>query len=99
MFDYEKYSLFDEHTEISPNERVGEYIMLGMRLCSGVSKNKFALLFHMDLDAMYKEKIEPFIESGHIVKTSAGYAFSPEGMFVSNYILAKIIDFDQNIKL
>ena len=93
IFDYEKYNLFDEHTEIKPNERIGEYIMLGLRLKSGIDVNKFAKLFHMDFDAAYYDKIAPFIKSGHIVKTGAGYAFSPDGMFVSNYILARILDF------
>ena len=93
MFDFEKYSLFAEHTEIKPNERIGEYIMLGFRLKSGIDKNKFALLFYMDFDRMYYEKIAPFINSGHIVQTSNGYAFSPEGMLVSNYILSRILDF------
>jgi oxygen-independent coproporphyrinogen-3 oxidase len=94
IFDLDKYNLFDEHTEIKPNERIGEYIMLGFRLNSGIDKNRFAKLFYMDFDSMYYEKIAPFIESGHIVRTNAGYAFSPEGMFVSNYILSRIVDFE-----
>jgi oxygen-independent coproporphyrinogen-3 oxidase len=91
IFDFEKYNLFDEHTEIKPNERIGEYIMMGFRLKAGIDKNKFAQLFYQDFDRMYYEKIEPFIKSGHIVKTSAGYAFSPEGMLVENYILGRIL--------
>jgi oxygen-independent coproporphyrinogen-3 oxidase len=94
IFDLEKYSLFDEHAEIKPNERLGEYVMLGFRLSSGIDKSSFAKLFGMDFEAMYLKKIAPFIESGHIVKTDAGYAFSAEGMFVSNHILAKIVDFE-----
>jgi len=93
IFDYEKYNLLDEHTEIKPNERLGEYIMLGFRLKSGIDKNKFAKLFCMDFDNLYYHKIAPFVNSGHIVKTDAGYAFSTEGMFVSNHILGKIVDF------
>ena len=93
VFDFEKYNLFDEHTEIKPNERIGEYIMLGLRLKSGIDVNNFAKIFHMDFDAAYYNKLAPFINSGHIIKTNGGYAFSPEGMFVSNYILGKIIDF------
>ena len=93
IFDYEKYNLLDEHTEIKPNERLGEYIMLGFRLKSGIDKNKFAKLFCMDFDNLYYHKIAPFLNSGHIVKTDAGYAFSTEGMFVSNHILGKIVDF------
>ena len=93
IFDLDKYSLFDEHAEIRPNERIGEYVMLGFRLCAGIDTNKFAQLFRLDFDDMYYQKIAPFIDSGHIVKTAAGYAFSLEGMFVSNFILGKIIDF------
>jgi oxygen-independent coproporphyrinogen-3 oxidase len=92
IFDFEKFNLFDEHTEIKPNERIGEYVMLGLRLKAGIDKNKFAQIFYMDFDRMYYAKIEPFIGSGHIVRTSNGYAFSQEGMFVSNYILGRILD-------
>jgi len=94
MFDLEKYNLFDEHAMIKPNERIGEYVMLGFRLKSGVDKNKFAKLFSREFDDMYYNKIAPFIKSGHIIDTGTGYALSREGMFVSNYILGKIIDFD-----
>ena len=94
VFDHEKYSLFDEYAEIKPGERIGEYIMLGLRLKSGIDKNKFAKLFRADFDVLYYNKIAPFIESGHIVQTNEGYAFSPDGMFVSNYILSRIIDFE-----
>ena len=94
MFDLEKYNLFDEHTEIMPNERVGEYIMLGFRLKSGIDKNKFAKLFYMDFDNLYYNKIAPFIERGLVVRTASGYALSAEGMFVSNYILSSIVDFE-----
>jgi len=94
MFDLEKYNLFEEHAVIKPNERIGEYIMLGFRLKSGIDKNRFTQLFNKDFDDMYYNKILPFIKSGHIVDTGAGYAFSREGMFVSNYILSRIIDFE-----
>jgi len=95
IFDLEKYNLFDEHTEIMPNERIAEYIMLSFRLNSGIDKNKYAKLFYTDFDNLYYNKIAPFIESGHIVRTNAGYALTAEGMFVSNYILSNIIEFDK----
>jgi len=93
VFDLERYNLFDEHTEIKPNERVGEFIMLGFRLKNGINKIKFARLFGRDFDQLYYDRIEPFIDSGHIIRTESGYAFSREGMFVSNYILSRILDF------
>ena len=97
VFDIDSYSLFDEHYEIMPNERIGEYVMLSFRLSAGIDTNKFAKLFYKDFDSVYYHKIAQFIDSGHIVKTSTGYAFSREGMFVSNYILSRIIDFELEI--
>ena len=94
MFDRDKYSLFEEYIEIEPNERIGEYIMLHLRLKAGINKNDFARLFLKDFDSLYYKKIEPFIGSGHIVQTLGGYAFSLEGMLVSNYILSRIIEFE-----
>ena len=94
VFDLERYNLFDEYTEIKPNERIGEFIMLSFRLKSGIDKNKFARLFHKDFDYQYYNRIQPFIDSGHIIQTTSGYALSREGMFVSNYILSRILDFE-----
>ena len=45
-------------------------------------------------DEMYADKIAPFLKSGHIFRTAKGYAFTPEGMYVSNYILSRVVDFD-----
>ena len=94
IFDLDGYNLFDEYIEIKQNERIGEYIMLNFRLNAGINKNDFARLFLKDFDELYYKKIEPFIKSGHIIKTLGGYAFSREGMFVSNYILGRIIEFE-----
>ena len=55
------------------------------------------VLFGRDFDKIYYEKIRPYINSGHIMRTKKGYAFTPQGMYVSNYILSRIIDFDMNI--
>ena len=93
VFDSGAYNLFDEHIQIKPNERIGEYVMLSFRLKLGINKNDFARLFLKDFDAMYYEKTAPFIRSGHIIKTLEGYALTLEGMLVSNYILSRIVEF------
>jgi len=96
IFDLDRYNLFDEYIEIKQNERIGEYIMLNFRLSAGINKNDFARLFLKDFDDLYYKKVEPFINSGHIVKTLGGYAFSLAGMFVSNYILGRIVEFEES---
>ena len=92
-FEMNVSNIFDEHVKIELNERIGEYIMLAFRLKAGINKNDFERLFLKDFDTMYYSQIEPFIRSGHIVKTLEGYALSLEGMLVSNYILSRIVEF------
>ena len=90
-------SIIDEMIDIPRASRIGEYVMLRMRLSDGVDLETFHKLFGRDFETLYLSKMEPFIRSGHIRRTEKGYAFSPEGMYVSNFILARIIDFDMTI--
>jgi coproporphyrinogen III oxidase-like Fe-S oxidoreductase len=83
--------------DIPQSARVAEYVMLRLRLTDGIDCEKFHKLFGRDFDKLYYDKLLPYINSGHILRTEKGYAFSPEGMYVSNYILSRIIDFDMNI--
>jgi len=94
IFDKSGYNLFDEYIEVKPTERIGEYVMLNFRLKAGINKNDFARLFLKNFDDLYYGRVEPFLRSGHILKTTGGYAFSLDGMLVSNYILGKIVEFD-----
>jgi len=90
-------SIIDEMIDIPQSARVAEYVMLRMRLTDGVDCEKFYKLFGRDFDMLYFSKIKPYVDSGHIIRTEKGYAFSPDGMYVSNYILSRIIDFDMTI--
>ncbi len=90
-------SIVDEMIDIPYSARIAEYVMLRMRLSEGVDCEKFYRIFGRDFDSLYYQKMQPYINSRHIIRTEKGYAFSPEGMYVSNYILSRIVDFDMNI--
>lgn len=90
-------SIVEEMIDIPRSARIAEYVMLRMRLSDGVDCGTFHKLFGRDFEKLYLPKMEPFIRSGHIRRTERGYAFTPEGMYVSNYILARMIDFDMMI--
>ena len=87
-------TLLDEYVDIPPQARIAEYVMLRFRLHEGLNLVKFKKRFGRSFEALYYEKMWPYINSGHIVKTKTGYAFSLEGMYVSNYILARIVGND-----
>lgn len=87
-------SIIDEYIDIPYTARIAEYVMLRFRLNDGINKEMFRKRFDKKFDDVYYERIKPYIASGHIVQTKNGYAFSLKGMCVSNYILARIVDFD-----
>ncbi len=89
--------LVDEYIDIPYSSRIAEYVMLNFRLNLGIDCQAFRKQFGQNFNDIYYDRILPYINSGHIVKTKNGYAFSLDGMYVSNYILARIIDFDMII--
>ena len=78
---------------VRPRERIGEYVMLRMRLAEGVNERDFSRLFGMSFIATYGRLLEKYRNGGFVIKRGDSYAFTPRGMFVSNYILSDILDF------
>ncbi|MBQ7500392.1 MAG: hypothetical protein IJT91_05825, partial [Clostridia bacterium] len=89
--------IIDENYEISQSERVGEYIMLAFRLTDGIDIADFKEKFGLDFEELYSSYTESYIQSGFMKRTETGYAFTEKGMFVSNYILSSMLDFDSDI--
>jgi oxygen-independent coproporphyrinogen-3 oxidase len=89
-----KNDIYDDYIPVRPTECIGEYVMLRLRLKEGVSLASFTRRFGQDFEALYIDKLSPFIASGHVRRTKAGYALTPDGMYVSNYILARVVDFE-----
>lgn len=74
---------------ISPHDVLCEKIMLGMRLGVGVDFDSLG-----EEGKIYKKRLEGFISSGHIKDSGAFLSFSDEGMYISNYILSEVLDFE-----
>ncbi len=86
--------LTSESEHLERRERMGEYIMLRFRLCDGLDPSAFSARFGASFEAMYGAKLKKYINSGFIVRRGNAYAFTPAGMFVSNYILSDILEFE-----
>ncbi|MCQ2432177.1 MAG: radical SAM family heme chaperone HemW [Clostridia bacterium] len=87
-------SLLDENYKIDRKESVAEYIMLRLRLCEGISSADFEEKFGGSFDDIFAKKLQIYIDNGFMIHENGRYAFTPKGMFVSNYILARIIPFE-----
>jgi len=88
-----RIKLTDEDYPISQRERVGEWIMLRMRLNDGVDTVEFENKFGLSFDEICGKALQKYIKSGFVTLKQNTYAFTPKGMFVSNHILADVLTF------
>ena len=86
-------TLIESTQKLGEKELASQYIMLGMRLTSGVDRTEYLRRFGRDLDDDYYKKLKPFIEKKLAEKTTGGYRLTRRGMLVSNYILSDILEF------
>ncbi len=89
-----KVRITDTCETVEERERMGEYIMLRLRLAAGIDSREFALRFGFSFESLYGRKCEMFIRNGFMTAKNGVYALTPAGMFVSNYIISDILEFE-----
>jgi len=89
--------LLSEDYEIRPSERLGEYVMLRMRLSEGVDTDAFLARFGVSFEKLFGKYLRLYQEGGFMEKIGRCWRFTTKGMFVSNYILSSMLDFDSDI--
>ncbi len=84
-----------ENEHLETRERMGEYIMLRLRLADGIDPREFAVRFGVSFENIYGGRLTKYMKSGFVKRTDSGaYALTPAGMLVSNYILSDILEFE-----
>lgn len=83
---------YEEDTELDIGS-MDEYVMLKMRLSDGVNEKEFYDKFSTPFITQYP-KINDFLKDGYITHNNGAYSFTPKGFFVSNYILTRILKFN-----
>lgn len=85
--------LTEQNDAVTPRERLGEYIMLRFRLTAGLDCREFARRFGVSFEQLYGRKMYPYVKNGFATYKDGVFALTPQGMFVSNYILSDLLDF------
>lgn len=80
--------------EITGRAQMGEYIMLRLRLREGIQLAEFRRRFGCDFREMYAAKLDFYIKRGYMKEERDSIYLTPDGMFVSNYILSDILSFE-----
>lgn len=89
-----RVTITDENEAVEERERIGEYIMLRFRLRAGIDTREFSRRFGLDFDTLYGYKCLRYIQNGFMTCRDGIYALTPAGMFISNYILSDILEFE-----
>ena len=71
--------------------REAEYIMLHLRLSSGVDKKEFREKFKVDFDEKYAPQIKKYAAGGFAVDMDEKFYLTDRGVFVSNTVITDFI--------
>lgn len=78
-------------TKLTKQDKQEETIFLGFRKSEGIDINAIKRDFDYDFDNQNSAAIAQYLDSGHIVKTTKGYALSDIGFLLSNEILCRLL--------
>ena len=83
----------EEYTELTVQNRMEEFMFLGLRLCRGVSQKEFYNRFGKTLFEIYGRQIEYFLRNNLLIEdaNSDRIYLSDRGIDISNYVLSDFI--------
>lgn len=77
--------------ELSEQERMEEFMILGLRMTEGVSEVEFEKLFHIKIDQIYGDIFKKYCLGGFLRRERGRIFLSREGISVSNTILSEML--------
>ena len=83
--------ILSENDRIPPRERDIEYIMLGLRITRGISRQEFEYRFRLPF-APIQEVLERFEKTGHAVLYGGRWHLTPTGFLLSNQIIGQCLE-------
>lgn len=76
---------------LSKEERMEEFMFLGLRLCAGVSRTEFAERFGTDYEAVYGEVTAGLLKQGLLQEEGERLSLTELGRDLSNRVLAEFL--------
>lgn len=77
--------------KLSVMEQMEEFMFLGLRMMEGVSKREFADSFRQEMDEIYGEALQKWIQMGMMEKNGDAVMLTDAGIDVSNTILTDFV--------
>jgi oxygen-independent coproporphyrinogen-3 oxidase len=73
---------------LSEQDRYNDYIITGLRTVWGISERFIETEFAESYLIHFQDKLKKYIQSGHVISTPETVTLSPEGLFISDQIMA-----------
>ena len=69
-----------------------EFLLLGLRLCEGVTHERYRRRFGTDIPPSVIQQAQRLLPTGYLTLTPEGIALTPQGFLVSNAVIAFLLD-------
>ncbi|MCQ2519733.1 MAG: radical SAM family heme chaperone HemW [Lachnospiraceae bacterium] len=83
---------FDEEREIlTENDRMSEFMFLGLRMVNGIERTEFKRRFNVEPEKIFGKQLADLVERKLLVKRGDYYALTEYGLDVSNVCMAEFL--------
>jgi oxygen-independent coproporphyrinogen III oxidase len=88
---HDRIGIRHDYEELTPRQRMEEFMFLGLRLCNGISKKAFFHRFHVDMDHIYSDVLSKLSKRGVLEITGDTVRLTEYGIDVSNTVLSEFL--------
>ena len=76
---------------LTKDDKMGEFMMLGLRKTEGIDKNEFYRRFDVYPDEIWKSQLDKFIALKLMKEENGGYSLTQRGIDISNSIMCEFL--------
>ncbi|EPB8164466.1 radical SAM family heme chaperone HemW [Clostridium perfringens] len=87
----EKREAVEEIINNSKNDNMEEFMFMGLRKINGIDENEFKKRFSMNINDVYGEILNKYIDEGLLIRESGRIFLSEKGIEISNVIMADFL--------
>ena len=87
----EKREAVEEIINNSKNDNMEEFMFMGLRKINGIDENEFKKRFSMNINDVYGEILNKYIDEGLLIRDSGRIFLSEKGIEISNIIMADFL--------
>ena len=84
-------SVVTERRHLSHDERLGDALFTGLRLCEGIDLEEVGHRYAVDVWSRYGEALRPYIDEGWLVRRGERLSLTRAGMLMANEVMAAFV--------